>query len=733
MSGTSVLSRILLAATALASGLVAMPVLAQDAEAADEDAIVVTGEREVVLDGVSPTASRLGLSPRETPATIDILTQARLLERGLRTSNEALNSAPGIVAFNAGGTPGTISMRGFGGQAVSVAYDGVHLTNTTMTNRDYDGFAFERIEVLKGPSSVLFGEGALGGTVNYVTKKPMLGVREVQVLGSYGSLDSYRVAADLNVPLGSTAAVRAVVSRAATDGYIDRAGNRLTTANLGVLWQPSADLSSLFKVEYAKNNTPAPYWGTPLVTAGAARKPTDIVQAANGRVFDRAMDSVNYQYLDAEDTGESLWLRNRTEWTISDQWTLANDLSYNDGKRTWFDAWGFAYVPATDRVDRRADYIVNTFDFINERLTLSFDGLVAGLRNRVVVGAEVNQMDHFAVRRFGRAIGIDAWAPVDDPQSPVLGTFPEITPANFPGAGNYVDLGMKIAGAAVFAEHALNVTDKLLLVSGLRAERLELDQTLRDYNTNASSGFEKIYKPFSYRAGVVYSVVETAQLYAQYSRASAPVSSLTLLQASGSPYKLTQGESAEGGLKASFFGNKLETTAAVYWIRQSDIITRDPLNPTVSVQGGTQSSRGVEISASAALTSRLRLDANYAYVDAQFNELIEAGGADRTGNTPANVPAHIFNGFASYRFAQIPLTLTAGVRSVSHAFADNANTVRLSGYTVADASIGYAFGLGDLTLRARNIGNALYAVNGSTSAIYVGAPRTVDLTFRTRI
>src|SRR5690606_15188516 len=131
----------------------------------------------------------------------------------------------------------SVSMRGFGGNSVSLNYDGVHQPSTMVT-RNYDAFAFERIEVLKGPSSVLYGEGALGGSINLVPKKPELDRPAYQFMGQYGSRDTYRVAGDVNMPVGETVALRAVVSYAGSDGHVLRANKESLTANLGLTWRP---------------------------------------------------------------------------------------------------------------------------------------------------------------------------------------------------------------------------------------------------------------------------------------------------------------------------------------------------------------------------------------------------------------------------------------------------------------------------------------------------------------
>ena len=715
--------RALLAATALCGPLLALPAQAQERDA-DGNEIIVSAEREIVLDRSSETGSRLGLSVRETPATLDVLTQERFLERGLRTSNEALNSAPGVTAIDTGGSPGTVSMRGFGGNSVSHNYDGIHQPST-MNSRNFDSFAFDRIEVLKGPASVLYGEGAIGGAINFVPKKPMLGVQEVSALAQYGSNDTFRIAGDVNVPLGTDAAVRGLVSYAGSDGFIDRTQSESLSANLGLTLQAADNLTIFLAAEYFWKDDGPIYWGTPLVSDTIARDPSSLVSTENGRVLDLALRDTNFQYEDAKIRSDSTWLRSQIVWDIDDVWSLRTDLAYNNGDRLWFDAEGYSFVPATGLVNRRATYIRNPLDSWHGRVALSSDGSLLGQRNRFMIGAEYSENDHMSIRRFGPSVPVD-------PYDFEPGFFPEITPENFPGAGNFADSGATIKIAAIFGENAFNVTDKLLFVVGGRYEEMKLHRTIEDYNLDTFTSYGRKYNPFSYRAGLVYDLADTTQVYAQYTNAAAAVGTLVLLSLSNSDFELTKGQSAEIGVKSSFLNDRVIATLSGYWLRQTDIITRDPSDPNIAIQGGAQSSRGVEMALSAAITRQFRLDGNIALVDAKFDELIEAGGADRTGNKPSNVEDTLINLFAVYEFDRLPVKLTAGMRHSTDTFGDNANTIRVDGYTIFDASIGYRFDFGDLTLRVRNLTDRTYVERAGSSTVYMGAPRTADLTFRTR-
>ncbi|MCU4435814.1 Plug domain-containing protein, partial [Acinetobacter bereziniae] len=126
------------------------------------------------LKQVNTTSSRLGLTSQETPATVQTITQKELQEKGVRTVKEAFGNVTGATVGNVPGNPAVLTMRGFSGNTNTVLQDGVRIGASTFVTRDLDVWKYEKIEVLKGPSSVLFGEGALGGAVNLITKKPNL-------------------------------------------------------------------------------------------------------------------------------------------------------------------------------------------------------------------------------------------------------------------------------------------------------------------------------------------------------------------------------------------------------------------------------------------------------------------------------------------------------------------------------------------------------------------------------
>lgn len=685
-----------------------------EAEAPAESEIIVTGvaDRQLLLDARTETGSRLGLTARETPAIVDILSERQIREFGARTNVEALNRAPGVTSSLPATSPGAPTMRGFTASAVGLLYDGIRVTTPLIYTRANDSFLFDRIEILKGPASVLYGEGAVAGAINLVPKKAQLSSTKGSMIASYGSFDTLRLGSDLNLSLSDRAAVRGVVAYNRTSGYVDDADARFFAASLSTILQPSDRLTVEIAADYSEDSYDTADLGTPLVPRAIARDPSSAATGPGDLVIDRSLRKTSFNVTDAVLDSDTLWLRSHVRWEISDALAFTNDLSSYTSDRRFINAEAYSYNGATGLIDRTTGIVTHDIDHVIERAALIGDVTVGGLRNRFALGAEFSDL-HFATRRYF------ATTTSVDPFAPVRGTFPGGT-ANLPPVNQQSNVGV----SSVFAENALNLTPRWLIAAGGRHDWIRLDRQI-----GTGTPFERKYRAFSWRAGAVYDLLPKIQLFAQYSRAIAPVGNLLSISLVNSRFDLTKGRSIEAGIKSSFWDDRIDLTLAAYHLVQDDIITRDPVNPTLSIQGGRQSSRGVELSLSAAVTRQLRIDANYTRLNARFDELVEAGGISREGKTPPRTPETIANLFAFYSFDAIPVTLSAGLRHAGRFYTDNANAIRARGYTTVDASIGYKFDWGEVSLRGRNLTDAFYVdySDVSNTQFQVGAPRSVEL------
>ncbi|MDZ7282584.1 TonB-dependent receptor [Sphingomonas sanguinis] len=698
--------------------------------------IVVTAERS--LDTSAGAASRLPLSIRETPASIEILTQDELQRRGVRTAREAFDQVVGAIAGNVPGNPAVVTMRGFAGNTVSILQDGVRIAASTITQRDSNIWHYDRIEVLKGPASVLYGEGALAGVINKVTRKPALGERTLDLMLSGGSFDTLFAGGGVNLPVSPTIALRADASYQRSDSLYDVDHNASVSAGLtaSALFQPSDRLSLLVAIDHFEDRYDATYQGLPLIPARYALDPSDAVRSSAGLVADRSLRHRNYNPQGAWSGANETTVRSRLDWTIGDGWTAALDLTGYTADRAFLLADTQSFVAPNARFPGgsiRQSYQDFRHDhhFWNVRGVIGRDGRIAGLRHRFSLGAEYNATDFTSLRQQA-PLGILPDVDLSNPALIVAPTSPSVFTS-----GN-VTFRSRLKQAALFAEDAVNLTARWLLVGGVRWDHIALDRATIQNVGGATDRNAPRFDPVSWRAGTTWDAVRGVTLYAQYTTAVSPVSTILLASIANSRFRLTKGHAVEAGFKASGWGNRATLTGAVYRIVQSDILTRDPANPALSVQGGRQSSRGIELTGELRPSPPLRLTAGASWTDARYDQLSELVGGvriDRSGNRPINVPDTTLFASAFYTLSH-DVTLGGILRQAGGFYTDTANSIHVAGHTLLDASLSVPVGPHtSLTLRGRNLTNRFYGeYSGYPSTnVYIGAPRSFDIALTARL
>lgn len=700
--------------------------------------IIVNGQRDrLKLDEQAQASSRLGLSIRETPASVEVLTQKDLQVRGLRTARETFNDVVGAIAGNVPGNPAVVSLRGFAGNTVSILQDGVRISTSTVVQRDSNNWHYDRIEVLKGPASVLYGEGALAGVINKVTRKPVLGERHLDMLLSVGSFDTVFAGGGVDLSVSSTIAVRADASYQRSSSLYDVDNNDTFSAGLtaSTLWKPSDRLTLLVAIDHFEDRYASTYQGLPLIPDQYALSPTDAVTTANGLVADRALRRRNYNPQGAYSGADETTVRSRLDWAIGSGWTFALDLTGYTATRAFLLADSQTFVAPTVAFPNgsfRQSYQDFRHDhrFWNARGVIGNDSRIVGLRNRFSLGVEYNDTDFTSLRQQAPVTAL----PAVDVRNPAVVPLPTGT-AIFTTTN--VTFDSKLKQTSVFAEDALNLTSKWLLVGGVRWDHIALDRTTIQNATGAADRNSPTFDPVSWRAGTTWDMTPGLTLYAQYTTAVSPVSSILLASITNSRFRLTKGRAYEAGFKATVWRGRASVTGAAYRIEQRDILTRDPNDPTLTVQGGRQSSQGVELSVVVAPVKALRLSGGASYTDARYDQLSELVGGtriDRSGNRPINVPSTTVNASALYTIAD-KVTLGGFARHASAFYTDTANTIRVAGHTVLDASLSVPVShQATLTLRGRNLTNAFYGEYSGypTTNVYIGAPRSFEIALAAR-
>jgi len=701
----------------------ATPALAQEAATGSaSDEITVTGWRLRQLDAIAPTGSRLDLSIRETPATLDRIGSDEMLTRGFRTVEEATDSLPGIISGGSPGDPSLFSMRGFTGEQITILHNGLYLGPANMINRPGNSFNLASIDVLKGPGSVLYGQGAVGGAVNIVNKRPDFLGNSGQALASYGDFDTVSLGLGGNRVLSDTLAARVDASYHRSSGYVDDTGPHSFNATGGLLYRPSTTLSVELSVDYLRDRL-STYYGTPLLPAGAAKDPIPgILTSASGAVIDGRTRFVNYNVADSRANSWQVWPRLAVTWSPSNAVTLTNTAYYFHADRQWINAENFVYNAGTGRIDRDRFFVFHRQDLVGDQGSATFRHGLAGLANKLVIGFDYSHLDFVRSRGFPDGDSVDLL-------QPVRGSFGPLDRRVSPTRWDQI---------ALFAEDALDLTARLKLVTGLRAERLYL--TRENFNLDGSfaagSSFRRVYKPFNWRAGLVYDVTPAVTAYASYSTGQDPVGSNIFLVNAGQNFALSNSRQLEAGVKASLLGGRASLTLAAYDIERRNILTQVAIDTVSNI--GRQRSRGIELSGEARLTPHWAVTASGTYVDARYDDFVDPNyGVAASGNRPPNVPDWTANVWTSVqKVAGLPLEAGGGVKFVGERFGNTANTLVLRPYATGIVYATWALTPRlSLTGRVNNVWNKTFVQWADIyypAQVMLGEPRRAEVSLLAR-
>jgi len=695
----------------------------------------VAAQSPLNTNGVASSASRLGLNVRQIPATVEIIDQNKIRDQGYRTTTDVAQGAVGVTAGDGPGEPGAFSMRGLTNSQINVLYNGIKIGPQNMTSRYMDTANLESVEILKGPASLLSGEGATGGSINYVNKQPTSGPVQNEAFFSYDSLNSFRSSYGSG---GSTNVqgldYRFDISRSSLNGFIDDTDTKTFNISGQLNYKVSENLKIWGAIEYKQDYSNA-YWGTPLVsTAFSGPYATHgivsgtYVSNFNGTnlgpvTIDSRTLNTNYNVLDNEVKAKELWLRSGFELDISDSLTLKSQVYGYGAQREWMNNEVAAFSATTDLVDRSRFYVAHDQTLVGNITDLTWNSNIFGLDNRLVTTVAASSLN------FTR---------------PGAANFPgDSVPLVNPDPGLYGLLTIQnqsayISNESLSFEDRLKLTQTFALVGGLRVEQIALDRNSTDVTGAEKTGFpfSQSWNPVTGRFGYTWEAVPGMTFYSQYATGADVAANNIFLLGATQPLNLTTSRTYETGVKQLLWDNKAEWSLSLFDIKRENVYAAAG-GMTLNI-AGQEKAKGIEIAAAIKPTTAWKFWGNFAYVDARYADYDFTGGSF-SGNTPPNVPRIVANAGASYRFdTKLPVELGMSARYVGNRFNSDANTVIMDAYTVADAYVfvdipKYLFPAVDqtrVTFRVRNLFDRRYAIWGDPfypDQILLGAPRTYEL------
>ncbi|MBW4549532.1 MAG: TonB-dependent siderophore receptor [Aphanocapsa sp. GSE-SYN-MK-11-07L] len=658
-----------------------------------EAEIVVTGqgaENYFVPDAT--TATKTDTPLRDIPQSIQVIPEQVLKDQQVRRLNDAVQNVSGVQQDDTfGGQIDRINIRGF--QTDVFLQDGIR--QSQFSNRETNNL--ERIEVLKGPASVLYGSLEPGGVVNLVTKKP-LAEPFYEVDLSVGSYAFIRPSIDLSGPLNSdkTILYRFNALYEYNNGFRDfqTDTNRVFTAPT-LSWKISDKTDLTLEFSYLNDLRPFDE-GTVAIGNAVADLPRDRVLS----------DATNRRTVEEFKVGYRFEHRFNQDWKLRNSFRYLSSDTFDFRLGNWFiEDDGTFERKFLSNQDNYQNFSVNT-DLIGKFKT----GFV---EHTLLVGLDLNRETTAGnQRRLPDNPGFftNIFTGVTDPLPAV--SVSDMTDFGRDGSRAQNRLGL-------YLQDQVEILENLKLLVGGRLDlyrRTSLDR-LSDTTTEDSA------QRFSPRVGIVYQPIEPISLYTSFSQSFNP--DIFSTQVDGSALEPSVGTQYEVGVKGEFLDKKLFTTLAAYQINKTNISTTDPNNPDFSLAVGEAQSQGIELDIIGEPIQGWNIIAAYAYTNAEITQ----DNFFTVGNRLANVPKHSASLWSTYQIQAGPakgIGFGLGFLYVGDRFGDTGNSFILPSYLRTDAALYYRRDKFKIGLNFQNLFNVEYFKSAAfRESIYVGDPFTV--------
>ena len=634
----------------------------------DEEAIqvVVTGatEDDDYFVPNASTATRTDTPLRDVPQSIQVIPRQVIEDQQAIGIEEVLENAAGVsFRGNDGGRGIELNIRGF---EAPILRDGFSVTARGGDFAEPEVANLERIEVLRGPASVLFGQADPGGVINLVTKQPLSEpYYNVQLQG--GSHGFVSPSLDFSGPLTEDGRLlyrlNALVRR--EDGFrdFDNSFNRSFIAPT-LTWLISDNTDLTVNLEYTEDDEPNDQ-GNIAFGEGVADIPPE-------RVLNNPEDTLEQDYLNM---GYTL------EHRFSDNWQLRNQFSYIS---TSFDYSAYA-VPIGTLIDESTGILPRTFtdqeeDFNNYSLYTNIQGRfnTGAIQHTLLFGVDVARSESEFFSRFGGFNDPAFLSPINifDPD---YSAFPTPPAESIPVT---IDNNVETDRLGIYLQDQIDILDNLILVAGVRYNTVD-QNTVNNLTDTDTNQYDDAFTP---RIGIVYQPIEPISLYANYSRSFVPN---TATDADDQPLPPEEGEGFEVGIRGEIIENRLAATLAYFDITKQNVATADPNVLFASVATGEQRSRGVDFSLTGEILPGWNVVASYAYIDA---EVTEDNNADIVGNRLFAVPEHSASLWTTYEIQSGDLQglgFGLGFNFVGEREGDLANSFRADSYFLTDAAVFY--------------------------------------------
>lgn len=678
------------------------------------------------MDGYNATHSQIATKTStallETSQSVSVVTRQQMDDQGSQTVSQAMRYTPGVLTNPYGATHryDYVAMRGFNDGSVDNIYlDGLKSMGDsgTYSTMQVDPYFLERVDILKGPSSVLYGRSSPGGLVALTSKKPLYEPYH-QIQATVGTQGQRGVGFDFSGPLDDDKriAYRLTGLTDKSDTQFDHAEEKRYALAPTVSIDFSED-TSLTLQAYLQHDPEGGYHGG---------------VPASGTLHQRNGQRISENFFDGE-PGVDGYSRNQQsfgyqfEHRFNDVFTARQNFRYLDSKVSMDQIYAYDWTtPTSNELTRYysgGDERLHAF-IVDNMLQAEF--FTGAAKHTTLLGVDYQRRKTVVDWTSGSVAPLNAF-------NPEYGN----SAISYYSPTSYL---RRLEQTGVYAQDLIEL-DKWRFSLGLRQDWVKTSDENRLAETGRPAGTEISDRrtKLTGRAGVLYLFDNGIAPYLSYSESFNPNS---YSDSAGNPLAPTDGTQWEAGIKYQPPGTDNLFTASVFRIDQENLASKLPQENFYRPIGAVRS-QGLELEAHMQLTDNFKLLGSYTLTDIEYSKSMVSTLSTATnpienkGNSPTQAPRHMASLWGDYAFndgALDGLRLGAGVRYVGYSWADAENTMKVPSYTLFDASVGYDLSkVGikgvDVRVNANNLTNESYiATCASLSFCYMGEERNVSAT-----
>jgi iron complex outermembrane recepter protein len=650
----------------------------------------------------SLTGTKTDTPLMETPQAISVIGREEIRDQKPNSLAEALRYAPGVRSetFGADTRNDWFKIRGFDAQDVGLFADGLQLSTFAFATWKFQPVNIERIDILRGPSAVLYGGSGPGGLVNVISKTPGFVPSNYVEAGvnSYGNgYLSFDFTGPVATPSGPSNELyyRLLGTVKGGNTQTDFTPDNTYFVAPSMTYKPDIDTTLTILASASKNDTRVqgflPYVGT-VVNAPFGRIPTQLF-ASDPSVdsFRREQEMIGYQF----------------EKNLTDNLTFRQNARFAHDDVQFQTLLGNGYVggdPSTALLSRFNDFAHDTANQANLDSSFEYRFATGPVQHKTLVGVDLKSYEISDLQAF------DFATPALNLLNPVYGV-----QQGFPSTV-FADQTITQKQVGVYAQDQLKLGRLTLVLSGRN------DWVNTADNNRLAPSESRDDSQFSGRAGLIYNTDLGIAPYVSYATSYNPI--IGVNTATGQLFTPETGVQSEVGVKVQPAGFNGYFSASVFDLKRQNVLTTDPNNVLLQIQTGEVTSRGIELEGVANVTPELKLTAAFTNFHIFVSKDLNPALID---TVPTNTPSELASLWGDYTIKSGQLTglgFGAGVRYNGISYADTANSLVVPSYVVGDAAIHYDVKNWRFALNVTNIGDKIYVGSCQTpTACFYGDRR----------